>query len=251
MKATADYTVIHADESFVALNKRAGLLVAGDRYDDSAPRLDKIASAEFGRLLAVHRIDRDTSGVILYARTEDARRSLCAQLEKRTARKTYHCLARGKPAWESVTVDLPLLVDGDDRHRTVVSKKYGKPSSTVFTLIGSCGPFSWIEARPVGGRTHQIRAHIASLGLPILCDELYGHDNRPFFLSSVKRRWNGDEFEERALLARLALHAYKIEIDHPATKERMALAAPYPRDMDAARKQLKKIYGVDPIEEKN
>ena len=132
-----DYSVIYSDEDFVVLNKRSGILIAADRYNEDAPRLDLLAEKEFGKLYAVHRIDKDTSGLIIYARNAEAQRALSMQFEKREVQKTYHALVYGHPLWENLEVKLPLLLDGDARHRTVVNKKIGKPSFTSVRLIGT------------------------------------------------------------------------------------------------------------------
>ena len=240
-----DYSVIYSDEDIVVLNKRSGILIAADRYDPEAPRLDLLAEKEFGKLYAVHRIDKDTSGLIIYARNQEAHKNLSMQFEKRQVHKTYHALVYGHPLWQDLKVKLALKPDGDARHRTVVDKKFGKPSETDFRLIGSCGQYSWIEAKPLTGRTHQIRVHLAANGLCIVCDPLYSGNQKPLRLSEIKKNWRGDEEEERPLLSRLALHAYKIEFTHPKSGERVSFIAPYPRDMEAVRKQFAKIYGVD------
>ncbi len=249
MQKNNDYSVIYSDDDFIVLNKRSGILIAADRYNPDAPRLDILAEQEFGRLYAVHRIDKDTSGLIVYARNPEAQRALSMQFEKREVHKTYHALVYGHPLWETLHVDLGLKPDGDIRHRTVVDKRLGKKSITDFRLIGTCGGFSWIEAKPLTGRTHQIRVHLAANGLSIVCDPLYSGNQKPIRLSEIKRNWHGDEEEERPLLSRLALHAYKIEFNHPKTGEKVSFTANYPKDMDATRKQLAKIYKVDPIEE--
>ncbi|MFA6937914.1 MAG: RluA family pseudouridine synthase [Treponema sp.] len=249
MKQTPNYTVIYNDDSIVVLNKKSGLLVAADRYDEDAPRLDLEAEKEFGKLYAVHRIDKDTSGIVIYAKTEEAHRSLSMQFENREVQKIYHCLVNGHPLWEKLHVDLPLMPDGDKRHRTVVNKRFGKESETDFRLIGNCGPYSWVEARPHTGRTHQIRAHLSNNGLCIVCDPLYSGNQKPIRLSDFKRKWNGDALEEVPLLSRLALHAYSLTITHPATGEKMTFIAPYPKDLDATRKQLAKVFKVDPLAE--
>ena len=119
------YTTIYSDEDIVVLNKQSGILIAADRYNEEAPRLDLIAEKEFGKLYAVHRIDKDTSGIIVYARTPEAHKSLSQQFEKRQVQKTYHALVYGHPLWTDLHVDLPLLPDGDIRHRTVINKKIG------------------------------------------------------------------------------------------------------------------------------
>lgn len=244
-----DYSVIYSDDDIVVLNKRSGILIAADRYNPDVPRLDLLAEKEFGKLYAVHRIDKDTSGLIIYARTPEAHKNLSQQFEQRKVHKTYHALVYGHPMWENLHVDLALQPDGDARHRTVPSKRYGKPSVTDFHLFGTCGPYSWIEAKPLTGRTHQIRVHLQANNLSIVCDPLYSGNQKPVRLSEIKKKWNGDEEEERPLLSRLALHAYKIELTHPTTGETVSYTAPYPKDMEATRKQLSKIYGVDPIGE--
>lgn len=244
-----DYSTIYSDEDIIVLNKRSGILIAADRYNPDAPRLDLLAQEEFGKLYAVHRIDKDTSGIIIYARNLQAQRNLSMQFENRQVNKTYHALVYGHPLWEDLHVDLKLKPDGDNRHRTVVDKKFGKPSITDFHNFGSCGPYSWIEAKPKTGRTHQIRVHLAANGLSIVCDPLYSGNQKPLRLSEIKKKWNGDEDEERPLLSRLALHAYKIEISHPKSGEKMIFTASYPKDMEASRKQIAKIFDVDPLKE--
>lgn len=249
MAKNTAYTVIYSDEEIVVLNKQSGILIAADRYNPDAPRLDMLAQKEFGRLFAVHRIDKDTSGIIVYARTAQAHKNLSEQFEKRLVHKTYHALVYGHPLWQNLHVDLALQPDGDARHRTVVSKKNGKPSVTDFTNLGSCGPYTWIIAEPKTGRTHQIRAHLAANGFSIVCDPLYGGNQKPVRLSEIKRKWNGDETEERPLLNRLALHAYKIEFTHPLTGEPVSFCAPYPKDLEAVRKQFGKLFDVNPLKE--
>ena len=246
MKFTPDYTVIYNDDDIVVLNKRSGLLIAADRYDEDAPRLDLEAEKEFGKLFAVHRIDKDTSGCVIYAKNAEAHRALSMQFENREVQKIYHCLVHGYPTWETNHVTAKLLPDGDAKHRTTLNQRFGKEAVTDFKNLGKVGPYTWIEARPHTGRTHQIRVHLNSLGLAIVCDPLYSGNQHPVLLSEIKKRWNGDETSERPLLSRLALHAYRLTLTHPKTGEKMTFTAPYPKDMEATRKQLANIFGVDP-----
>lgn len=248
VKTQKNFSLIYEDDDFVVLNKKAGLAVAADRYDLEAPRLDLEAEKELGNLYAVHRIDKDTSGLILYARTENAQKKLSQAFEKRLVQKTYHALVYGRPLWETLRADMPLLPDADVRHRTAVNRKSGKPSVTDFTFLGQCGPFSWMEAKPLTGRTHQIRVHLIECGFPIVCDPLYGPaGQKSVRLSELKRSWRGDPFEERPLLSRLALHAFRLAFDHPVTGTPLVFDAPYPKDLEAVRKQLAKLYKTDPL----
>jgi RluA family pseudouridine synthase len=252
MKRDELFSVIYEDDDMVALNKAAGLLVAADRWDPEAQRLDTLATAELcgegERLYAVHRIDKDTSGIVIYGKTEEAHRALSMAFEKRTVDKTYHALVHGRPDWNETEVDIPLRADGDIKHRTVKDKHAGKDAKTLFRYIGACGPYSWIEAKPVTGRTHQIRVHLLLSGLTIVCDPLYGKPD-PLYLSKIKRKWRGDEFEERPILDRLALHAWRMRIAHPITGEPLEFIAPYPKDLDSTRKQLAKLFKTDPLNE--
>lgn len=247
MSKTKDYSIVYSDDSILAVNKASGLLVAQDRYDLDAPRLDSLLNAEFGKLWAVHRIDKDTSGLVIYARTSEAHRNLSLQFQNREVKKRYLALVYGRPIWEEKKVDSALLVDGDARHRTIVHRQQGKKSLTEFYNKGSFASFSWIEALPITGRTHQIRAHLLDLGLSILCDPLYGGNQKPFFLSDVKRSYKGDRFDERPLLSRLALHALSLEIAHPKTGEKILLEAPLAKDMEIVRKQCAKLFKIDPL----
>mgnify|MGYP003514521358 FL=1 len=115
--------------------------------------------------------------------------------------------------------------------------------------MGTCGPYSWIEARPLTGRTHQIRVHLAENKCSIVCDSLYSGNQKPVRLSEIKKRYNGDVYEEKPLLNRLALHAYKITFAHPHTNEEVSFIAPYSRDLNSTRNQLAKIFGFDPLKE--
>ncbi|MBQ4235572.1 MAG: RluA family pseudouridine synthase [Treponema sp.] len=244
-----EYSVIYSDDDIVVLNKKSGYLVAADRYDLESPRLDECASKEFGPLFAVHRIDTDASGIVVYARNQEIQQALAVEFQEQRVEKKYHCLVNGHPLWENLHVDLKLLPDGDQRHRTTVNQKLGKIAVTDYKMLGNCGPFSWIEAIPRTSRTHQIRVHLKENGVTIVCDPLYSGNQKPVRLSEIKRRWNGDEFEERPLLSRLALHAYSLTFTHPKTGETVTYRAPYQKDMDAVRKQLAKIFKIDPIGE--
>ncbi len=251
MKKNDFFSVVYEDDAIVVLNKASGLLVAADRWEEDAPRLDLAATetlcSEGQRLYAVHRIDKDTSGLVIYGKTEEAHRTLSMAFQERNVEKTYHALVYGRPDRDEFTVDIPLRADGDPRHRTVKDKKNGKEAQTLFRYIGPCGPMAWIEAQPVTGRTHQIRVHLQLSGMTIVCDPLYGNAE-PVLLSKIKRSWHGDPWTERPLLNRLGLHAWKMRIAHPVSGDMMEFVAPYPKDFDTTRKQLAKIFKTDPLE---
>ncbi len=227
--------VISQDPAILVVNKPAGLLSLQDGYDKTLPHLVKILSPEFGPLFIVHRLDRDTSGVVILARTIEAHRSLNIQFQKRTIAKVYHALVTGVPAWKEYTADLPLRKDGDRDHRTIIDFKLGKKAQTDLVLLEKFPGYALVEACPHTGYTHQIRAHLAYIGFPILADPLYGN-REP--LSQGTPTNLSQPFD--LPIPRLALHACSITFLHPSQMVRVTFSAPYPPDLISAILALKR-----------
>lgn len=240
-----DIPVLYSDDALLAVDKPAGILSIPDRYDPDAAVASNRLRDDWGSLFVVHRLDKDTSGVLIYALTTDAHKALGSAFESRAVAKTYRAIVRGSPSWEETVCDLPLSPDGDRMHRTIVDAHKGKRSATSFAVVaryraGAFGDVALVEARPETGRTHQVRVHLAALGHPCLCDPLYG-DGEALLLSKLKRRWKGDPFGERPLLSRAALHALSAEFAHPLTGAALRIEAPLPKDMRATVSQLEKL----------
>jgi RluA family pseudouridine synthase len=203
------------------------------------PYLAQILEPDFGRLWIVHRLDRETSGVIVFARSAAAHRDLNTQFEGRDVAKVYHALTVGVPPWEKKQVDLALRRDGDRRHRTVIDAARGKPSLTRFAVLERFPGFALLEARPRTGRTHQIRAHLRAIGFPIIGDTLYGGDSE-LLLSMLHAEENVPGTADRVLIARAALHALSIAFTHPRTGDPLHFSAPYPDDISHTLQALRK-----------
>jgi tRNA pseudouridine32 synthase/23S rRNA pseudouridine746 synthase len=209
--------ILWVDAALLVINKPAGLRSLPDGYDPSRPHLRLLLEPQYGRLWIVHRLDKDTSGILVLARSAAAHRLLNTQFERHQVRKCYHAITAGSPMWEEQTVRLPLRPNGDRRHRTVVDLTHGKPAVTHLRLLQRFSSASLIEARPETGRTHQIRAHLAAVGLPILGDALYAAPSLPGLP-----------------LATLALHAWALELTHPESGQLIHFEAPYPPAFQSA-----------------
>jgi len=239
LKNKTEDLVIQAEETFLIANKPPGLPTLADGYDPAAPYLVGLLEKAYGRLWVVHRLDKETSGILLLARTPDAHRTLNTQFEKRQVVKTYHALVTGNPTWEEQVVRAPLRADGDRRHRTIVDARRGKASSTSLRLLERFGRYALVEATPHTGRTHQIRVHLAFLGHPVAADSLYGN-RQGIFLSEIKPSYRGDQAGEAPLLNRVGLHAWSLEFAHPQSGERSYCEASYPQDLDVTLRQLRR-----------
>jgi RluA family pseudouridine synthase len=214
MREDSEQLLLWSDNSLLAVNKPSGMLTLPDGYDKTLPHLRSILEPTFGRLWIVHRLDRDTSGIIVLARNADAHRHLNTQFQEKRVSKLYHALVLGQPPWDNLIINDPLRPDGDRRHRTVVDSARGKLAITELRVLSRFEGYSLLEAAPLTGRPHQIRAHLKHAGYPILADPLYGNPTHPC----------------QTLLPRLGLHALSLTLFHPKTEEAMKLAAPYPKD---------------------
>jgi RluA family pseudouridine synthase len=231
--------VLYVDDNLVVVNKPAGLPVLPDGYQAGAPHLRSVLEPIYGRLWVVHRLDRETSGVVVLARSPQVHRALNTQFQERETIKIYHALVVGSPEWEERLVEAPLLPNGDRRHRSIIDPSRGKPAVTALRLLERFAGYALLETCPKTGRTHQIRAHLASLGTPIVADGLYG-DGQGIYLSTLKPGYRGGMAGECALLGRLGLHAWSLAFVNPSNGEQLSFTAPYPRDFQAALRQLRK-----------
>jgi 23S rRNA pseudouridine1911/1915/1917 synthase len=218
--------ILYEDGDLLVINKPAGMTVHPAPGHASATLVNAILAhcddlSGVGGVLRpgiVHRLDRDTSGVILVAKNDAAHRSLVQQLKARTIEKTYVALVEGTPRPSQGTIEAPIARDPRNRQRMAIVEG-GREAVTAYRVIERFAGFSLVEARPRTGRTHQIRVHLAAIGHPVVGDRIYGRTSR--------------------IAGRHMLHALRIAFDHPRTGERVTLEAPpaddFARALDAAR----------------
>lgn len=233
--------VLHQDEHLLILDKPAGAVTVAARGEISVSQvaISRGVVAPDEPFRVVHRLDRDTSGVQVYARTLDAQRALSALFEERRVQKLYLALVSGYVAREEGEIDLPLLNDKSGTFAKV-DRRRGRPAVTHYRILERLAGHTLLECMPLTGRLHQIRVHLASIGHPLAVDPRYG-GGQAVLLSRVKSGYRpSSRHAELPLIARLTLHAQRIAFEHPAADGLLTVEAPLPRDFSTALKQLRK-----------
>jgi RluA family pseudouridine synthase len=225
-------SILFEDDNYVLVNKPPFFSTLEDRHTKA--NLLSAAREYIPTAQVCHRIDKDTSGVLAIAKNPDAYRHMSIQFEKRAVTKIYHAVANGVHHFERTLVEEPILKLEDGTVR--ISKREGKQAETWFNTLKNYRHHTLVECRPVTGRMHQIRIHLATLNAPITGDDTYG--GKPFLLSEIKRSFNLKKgSEEESFMKRMALHAFSLEFSDMAGT-RQTVQAPYPKDFQALIKQL-------------
>ncbi|MCC7438319.1 MAG: RluA family pseudouridine synthase [Armatimonadetes bacterium] len=237
-KERKKFAVLFQDEHLIAFDKASGIATIRERFEVGTS-LKEIAEQRHGRLWTVHRIDKDTSGVVLFARDAETHKALNDQFEQRTTIKQYAAMLEGEMLEEEMTIDIPIVTDPAHPGRMKPSA-IGKPSLTVLKLRERFRGFTFAEAQPHTGRQHQIRVHCRAVGFPLAVDPMYGNQEK-ILLSTLKRKFKDYGRPEQPLIDRLTLHAERLTVTHPATGQPLTLHADLPRDMRALLTQLRKV----------
>jgi 23S rRNA pseudouridine955/2504/2580 synthase/23S rRNA pseudouridine1911/1915/1917 synthase len=230
--------IIGETEDWVAINKPAGLLSIPDR-EGKEISLKILLKEKYGNIYTVHRLDKETSGLIVFAKNETAHKHLSLQFEERATIKIYQGLVIGSLTEKKGIIEAPIA-EHPSLNGTMIIHKKGKASSTSYEVIQDFKIYSLVEWILHTGRTHQIRVHMKDLGHPIVCDPLYG-DGKPVLVSALKSKFKlaKKEEEERPILNRLALHSYKLAFKDLDGKP-IELGAALPKDIRATVQQLEK-----------
>ncbi len=232
---TRELDILFEDQDLVAINKPPGLVVHPSKGHVGGTLVNALAG-HFAQLSSlggssrpgiVHRLDRDTSGILIVAKTDQAHLALARQWERRTIEKEYFAVVAGVPDRDRDTIDQPIGVHPYQREKMAIRARHGasREAITFYTVLERFVGFAALAVQPHTGRTHQIRVHLAHLGCPVLCDRLYGGRAR-ITLGEVQR-----SDEPSAVLDRQALHARRLRLSHPRTGQPLELEAPLPRDI--------------------
>jgi 23S rRNA pseudouridine1911/1915/1917 synthase len=237
--------VLYEDEDLVVVNKPPGMVVHPARGHWSGT-LASALQFHFGPSLSttggptrpgiIHRLDRDTSGVILVARTDQSHGKLARQFEERTIQKEYFALVAGRPDRDRDIIDRSIGVHPTQRDKmAILQHADARSAQTFYEVVERFEGFAAMRVLPKTGRTHQIRVHLAHVGCPVLCDRAYG--GRALLTRGEIRR---DPSDTTVLLERQALHARRLRFRHPRTGELMEVEAPPPEDMAGVLEELRK-----------
>lgn len=232
--------IIFENEQFIAINKPSGLLSIPDRMGQEISLKD-ILKEKLGEIYTVHRLDKDTSGIIVFAKTEASHKELSTLFEGRSMEKFYVGLVYGNMMTPKGSIDAPIMEHPGKATKMMTHAK-GRISLTDYELIEAFRSYSWVQFQIHTGRTHQIRVHMQHIGHSIVCDPIYG-DAKPILLSALKRNFKLAKVadEERPILNRLALHSQRLKFT--LNDEVFELEAETPKDLRAVLQQLRKWKG--------
>jgi 23S rRNA pseudouridine955/2504/2580 synthase/23S rRNA pseudouridine1911/1915/1917 synthase len=237
--AKNNLTIVFENDEFVAVNKPAGLLTIPDR-EQSERSLREILINKYGTIFTVHRLDKDTSGLVIFAKNETSHKYFSRLFEERKVEKYYLGIVHGSPSDKTGSIDGPIAEHPVNKGMMTINRN-GKPSLTTYEVLDANSNYSLVSFQLHTGRTHQIRVHSKNIGHPLACDPLYG-DGKPLLLSSIKKKFklSKHDEEERPMISRLALHSYKLAFTDQYN-ERMELTAEMPKEFRAFMQQLKKL----------
>lgn len=238
--------ILYEDDNLIAVNKPAGILVTPDRWDHALPTLQDMLREYLRRnqgtqhpnLRVIHRLDKDTSGAIVLAKNVRAQSFVSKQFEAGEVSKSYYALVRGVIPEKDGIINFSLSESPKTPGTMVVNSK-GKKSITLFTVAERFQGFTLVEAKPLTGRTHQVRVHLKAYGYPLAIDPIYG-SNDPVYLSQFKKNYKPKDGEEKPIISRLPLHAFRLSIREPEEQKTIVLEAPLAKDLSRMLKILRK-----------
>lgn len=233
------YETIYEDDYLLVINKSAGVYSIDPRHNTPDPVLTDLLRKKYSEIFIVHRLDRETSGLILFAKNQESHKILSQQFAENKIEKSYYAFVDGYMNFEGVfLIDVPIFID-PGKSKVRIDPK-GRPSRTKIRIVENYTNYTMLEAKLITGRTHQIRIHLQYLGHPLIVDKLYGN-REEFFLSEIKHKYRSSKNSfEQPLISRQTLHSHQIRFLKPFSDEELIFNAPLPKDLKALRNQLSK-----------
>ena len=239
MKKQNPYKVIFEDDHLIVLNKEAPTLTLPDRFNPNLVNLLDLLKSEYGEIFIVHRLDKGTSGIMVFAKDADTHRDLSIQFQENEIEKIYHAIVEGRFPEDPIEIDIPIASDPHKKGRSIPSAR-GKASLTKAKIIERYNLSTLVKCSLVTGRHHQLRVHMAAIGHSLLVDNFYGN-REEFFVSEIKRNFNlKKKTKEIAIISRQTMHAFSLKFKHPFSKEEVYFEAEYPKDFKALKQVLSK-----------
>ncbi len=243
--------ILYEDDNLIVVNKPAGILVTPDRWDHGIPTLQDMLREYLRRnqgtqhpnLRVIHRLDKDTSGAIVLAKNVKAQSNVSKQFESGEVSKSYYAIVKGDIPQNEGIINFSLSESSRNPGTMVVNPK-GKKSITLYNVLERFDGFALVEAKPLTGRTHQVRVHFNALGYPLAIDPLYGN-SEPVYLSQFKKNYKAKDQDEKPVISRLPLHAFLLSFREPLDAKTIVVEAPPPRDFSRMLKMLRK-YRPEP-----
>jgi RluA family pseudouridine synthase len=228
--------ILFEDDDVIVVNKPPFISSLDEREGGEINML-RLAKQYADDAQICHRLDKETSGALIIAKNPEAYRTVSMQFERRKVKKVYHAVIDGTHVFDELLIDLPILNVG--KGNVTISRQEGKRAETWFQSLKYFKHYTLVECRPVTGRMHQIRIHLATQRASIAGDEMY--KGQPVFLSKIKRKYIlGKDQEELPIMKRFALHAYEVSFKLPSGED-ITVHALYPKDFETLLKLLEKF----------
>lgn len=232
--------ILYEDEDYVILNKQPNILTIPDRYDVFLPNLQQMLEVKHDKIFVVHRLDKETSGVIIFAKNEIAHKELTKQFFERKVEKIYLAVTYGVIPVDKGKIELPIAENQNEPQKVKIDFINGKQSITEYRVLERFKDYTLVETKPITGRRHQIRIHFATIGYPLVADGLYSKKDE-FLLSEIKKNYKFKKDEsEKPIINRTALHSYQIKFYHFRKKQTVKFTAEPPKDFELLVKYLRK-----------
>ena len=253
--------ILHEDDDIVVVNKPAGLLSIPDHWDKEKSHLrgvlesylfkknEKSKKNNTGEIFVIHRLDKDTSGIMIFAKNSESHKNLSLQFEQRMITKKYLAIVCGHPIPAEGVIDERIGKKLKKGGKKFIDPKKGSSSQTDYKMLKKYRNYSLIEAIPHTGRMHQIRVHLAHIGCPLAVDTVYSDPEKSGIeICDVKRRIKrNNDVKPKYIINRLTLHAAQIDFLHPVNSEKLSFSVLPPKDFSSLLKQLDKWNSNDDV----